>query len=241
MKRLFPAIALALLASGCHFAGKAESREAGPAVDRSFQVGAFDRIEVAGPYTVNVKSGGQPGVTAHGGANFLDETEVVVEDGVLKIRPKKRNIRWSWNNDDSKVRMDVSAAALRGAAIAGSGELRIDRVSGGDFKGEVAGSGDLTVDSIEGGAVSIAVAGSGEVKAAGKADKLDISIAGSGDVDVAGLDSATANVSIAGSGNVRARATNTADVSIMGSGDVELTGGAKCSVNKQGSGDVRCS
>ena len=240
MKRLFPVIAIALAAGACHFGGKAETLDAGPEVDRNYQVGAFDRIEVGGPYEVRVRTGGQPGVTAHGGEAVLAETEVVVENGVLKIKPKKRNFNWRFN-DRNKVSLDVTTAALRGAAIAGSGGIQVDRVTGGDFKGEVAGSGDLSVDSIEGGAVSLAIAGSGNVRAAGKASNVEVSIAGSGDVDAAALQAATASVSIAGSGNVRANASDTADVSIVGSGDVEMTGGAKCSVNKQGSGDVRCS
>ncbi len=240
MKRLIPVIAIALLAGGCRFGNKAEAREAGAAVDRTYQVGAFDRIEVAGPYEVTVTSGGQPGVTARGGEAILAETEIVVENGVLRIKPKERkSFRWSFTNDNA-VKVAVSAAALRGAAIAGSGGIRVDRV-GGDFEGEIAGSGDLQLDNVDAAAVDLTVAGSGNVRATGKTQKLEVSIAGSGDVDVSGLESAVAAVSIAGSGNVRARATATADVSIMGSGDVEMTGGAKCSVSKHGSGDVRCS
>ena len=243
MKRLIPLVALgsiAALSGGCNMFGGAEARDAGPAVDRTYTVAAFDRIETAGPYEVTVKSGGQPGVTARGGGNFLDETEVKVVDGVLRIGPLKKNSRWSWSNDDSKVRMTVTTAALRGAAIAGSGNMQIDRV-GGDFKGEVAGSGDLSIDRVDAGSVGLDVAGSGTVRAAGKAQSLDIGIAGSGDVDVSGLEVVAAEVSIAGSGNVRARATGTAEVSTVGSGDVEISGGAKCQVSKQGSGDVRCS
>lgn len=243
MKRLISFVALgsiAALAGGCNMLGSAKARDAGPAVDRSYPVAAFDRIESAGPYEVTVTSGGRPGVTARGGTNVLDETKVTVVDGVLRIEPAKKNNRWSWGNDDSKVRMMVTTAALRGAAIAGSGDLKIDRV-GGDFKSEVAGSGDLTIDRVDGGSVEVAVAGSGNVRAAGKAQSLDIGIAGSGDVDVSGLEVVAAEVSIAGSGNVRARATGTADVSIVGSGDVEISGGAKCQVSKQGSGEVRCS
>ena len=240
MKRLFPVVATALLAGGCQFGSKAESREAGPAVDRSYQVASFDRIEVAGPYDVTVTSGGKPGVTARGGESVLNETEIVVENGVLKIKPKKRNgFRWNFNGDNS-VKIEVTTAALRGATIAGSGDIKIDRV-GGAFKGEVAGSGNLGIDRVEADSVDLAIAGSGEVRAAGKTKKLDIAIAGSGDVDVSDLEAAVADVSIAGSGNVRARATTTADVSIMGSGDVEMTGGAKCTISKHGSGDVRCS
>ena len=244
MKRLIPLVALtaiAALASGCNLWGKAEARDAGPAVDRTYQVGAFDRIAVAGPYEVTVKTGGQPGVVAHGGETILAETDFVVENGVLKIKPKKRN-RSNWNfGDKGKVTVVVTTVALRGAAIAGSGGVRIDRVAGAEFKGKIAGSGDLSIDAIDAELVDLAVAGSGEIRAAGKARKLDLSIAGSGDVDVSALEAATAEVSIAGSGNVRARATGTAAVSIMGSGDVEISGGAKCNVSKHGSGDVRCS
>ncbi|MCY7339116.1 MAG: DUF2807 domain-containing protein [Sphingomonas bacterium] len=241
MKKWIPLIAVGALASSCNLFNRAEARDAGATVDRTFQVGAFDKIAVSGPYEVTVKTGAAPGVVAHGGSNFLDQTEIIVENGTLKIRPREKNIKWLWSSDDSKIRIAVSAAALREAAIAGSGGLSIDRVTGGDFKGAVAGSGTLSVVAMDAVSAAFAVAGSGDVNAAGKAQKVDISIAGSGDIDVSELKATDTSVSIAGSGNVRAHASGTADVSIMGSGDVELTGGAKCNVSKNGSGDVRCS
>ncbi len=244
MKRMIPLFAftaLSALAGGCNFSSDAEARDAGPAVDRTYQVTAFDRVSVAGPYEVTVTTGGHPGVVAHGGEAVLAETEIVVENGKLTIGPKnKKDRRWNWGKD-GKVRVDVTTTALRGAAIAGSGTMRIDRVAGGDFEGAVAGSGDLGIGQMDAGKVGVAIAGSGNVRAAGKARALDVNIAGSGDVDFSGLEAVAADVSIAGSGNVRARATGSAAVSIMGSGDVEITGGAKCAVSKQGSGNVRCS
>ena len=244
MTRLIPTPALAIAAGallgGCHFTN-AEARDAGPAVDRTYQVGSFDRIAVAGPYEVTVKTGGQPGVKAHGGEAILAETDIIVENGELKIIPKKKHgMRWNWGKD-GKVRVEVSAPSLREATIAGSGGIQVDRISGGDFEGTVAGSGNLGIAQLDAGKAEFSVAGSGNVRASGTTRSLELSIAGSGDVDLSGLTATDASVSIAGSGNVRARATGTADVSIMGSGDVELTGGAKCSVSKHGSGDVRCS
>jgi len=228
--------AIALLAGACHVGSKAEDREPGPEVSRNYQVEAFDKVAVSGPYEVNVVTGGQPGVSAKGGENLLAETEVVVEGGTLKIKPKERG-RFSWRG--GKAIFTVNASDLRGASIAGTGGVTVDKVAG-DFEGEVAGSGDMRLASVAGGRVKLAIAGSGDVRAAGKADSVDLSIAGSGDVDVSGLASRTAEISIAGSGNIRANASESADVSIMGSGDVEVTGGAKCSVSKAGSGNVRC-
>lgn len=227
-----------LLAAGCHVGADAENRDAGPEVSRNYQVGAFDKLEVAGPYEVNVVTGGQAGVTAKGGENLLAETEVIVEDNVLKIQPKKRKgIRRNWRN--GKAVFTVNAAGLRGAAVAGSGDITVDKVAG-DFKGEVAGSGGLKVGEVAGGRVKFDIAGSGEVEATGKAENVDISIAGSGDMKLGGLASRTADVSIAGSGNVQANASESANVSIAGSGDVNISGGAKCKVSKAGSGNVRC-
>jgi putative autotransporter adhesin-like protein len=113
--------AVGLLATACHVGADAEDRDAGSEVTRSYQVGAFDKLAVAGPYEVNVVTGGQAGVTAKGGENLLAETDVIVENGTLKIQPKKKNgIRWNWRN--GKAVFTVNAAtALRGAAIAGSG------------------------------------------------------------------------------------------------------------------------
>ena len=236
--RLASIAAVTLFAGACHVNADAEERDPGSEVTRSYQVGAFDRIAVAGPYDVNVVTGGQAAVSAKGGENLLEETDVMVENGTLKIQPKKKHgIRWNWRN--GKAVFTVNATALHGAAIAGSGDINVDKVTG-DFEGEVAGSGGMHVGQIAGGRVKFDVAGSGEVEAAGKADSVGISIAGSGDINLGGLASRTADVSIAGSGNVQANASETANVSIMGSGDVDIKGGAKCKVSKAGSGNVRC-
>ena len=238
MTSRFVYAAAALLAGACHVGADAEQRDPGPQVSRNYQVGAFDKIAVAGPYEVNVATGSQGGVSAKGGANLLDETDVVVEGDTLKIMPKKhRGIHFNWHS--GKAVFIVNAAALHGASIAGSGDINVDKVAG-DFDGDVAGSGDLKLASVAGGKVKLAIAGSGGVSAAGKADSVDLSIAGSGDIRAGGLASRTADVSIAGSGNVAANASDSADVSIMGSGDVDITGGAKCKVSKAGSGTVRC-
>lgn len=237
MSRILVAL-IAAATGACHMSAETRDRDAGPEVDRSFPVAAFDRVEVAGPYDVKVTTGGAPGVQAKGGSALLDETDVVVKDGKLIIAPKKhQGIRWNWHN--GKAVFTVSTAALKAAGIAGSGHIDIDKVAG-DFEGDVAGSGELRLAAVTGGAMNLSIAGSGDIHAAGTADSVDLSIAGSGDIDVGELAAKTAEVSIAGSGNIRANASDTAKVSIMGSGDVDIGGGAKCSVSKSGSGDVNC-
>lgn len=240
MNRILLLSSAALLAGGCHMSAESRDRDAGPATNRTYPAGSFDQVEVAGPYEVKITTGGQPSISATGGSSLLDETEVKIENGVLKIGPKKHNgFRWNWRS--GKAVFTVTTAALHAASIAGSGEIEANRVEGG-FQGDVAGSGRLTVGEIGGGEATFSVAGSGDVRAnGGTADLVKLEIAGSGDIDTAGVSAKAAEVSIAGSGNAKAKASDTAKVSIAGSGNVDISGGAKCTTDKIGSGNVNCS
>ena len=229
---------LALAASGCN---AARGEEPGPSVSRAFQVGAFDKIEVAGPYEVQVTTGSAPSVRATGPDNAIERMVVEVEGGTLKIHPRKKNgLNFGWSKNH-KVVLQVSVPSLRGAEIAGSGDIVVDKVSGDHFDGGIAGSGALKLGQVQVASLSLGIAGSGEAQLGqGKAGRVEYEIAGSGDIDGGGLAAERAKVSIAGSGNVVANASGTADVDIAGSGDVRVTGGAKCNVSKAGSGNVTC-
>jgi len=234
------ATAATLGLGACGHSNGAET--AGPTIQRDYQVATFDKIEVAGPFDVTVTTGGKPSVHASGPSNLIDKMEVKVEGGVLKIRPEKRNSMFNWNfGSHGSAKVAVSVPMLSEAAIAGSGGIAIDKVTGANFKGEIAGSGDLRLAAVDAGAVELSIAGSGGVTVAGKAKSVTYEIAGSGDIDAKGLVAETARVSIAGSGSVGANAWGTADVEILGSGGVNVTGGAKCTIDKHGSGDVTCS
>ena len=228
-----------LMLGACSVGGASESESKGQPGSRNFQVGAFDRISLSGSSNVVVTVGGAPSVRAEGDSALLEKLEIKVENGVLQIGYKKG--KWSFGRKDhGPVTVHVSAPALRGAEVAGSGDMKIDKVEGEDFVADIAGSGEIELASMRARKASFAIAGSGGVTASGAAETAEFEIAGSGDVRAGGLQVRSAKVSIAGSGNVETKATESASVDIMGSGDVVVTGGAKCSVNKMGSGDVRC-
>lgn len=235
-------VVLGMVAAGALGAcNTSRGEDAGPSVQRGFQVGAFDRIEVSGPYEVEVRTGGQPSVRADGAQRDVERMVVEVRDGKLHIEPRKRGMSFGWSRHN-KVRVAVTVPGLRGAEIAGSGGIAIDRVAGESFEGGVAGSGGLRLAQVDVRQLKMAIAGSGEIQAgAGRAATAEYEIAGSGDIQAGGIVAETAGVSIAGSGNVQANATRTASVDIAGSGDVNVTGGAKCTVSKAGSGNVNCS
>jgi hypothetical protein len=233
--------AAAMATSGCGHTH--DDGDGGATVQRNYQVGPFQQIEVAGPYDVDVHTGGAPAVSASGPQRLIDRLVVEVSGEKLLIHPKEEHgfFHFGWNSNRSAA-IHVTVPALSGATIAGSGGITVDKVGGDSFEGNVTGSGDLTLNQLALQSLKLSIGGSGDVQArSGQAANVEYDIAGSGGIDAAGVRAQSAKATVAGSGDIKGQVTGTANVSIMGSGDVTLTGGAKCTVSKMGSGDAHCS
>lgn len=226
-----------LLLGACQASGHAD--EARQTAQRSFAVGAFDRIALAGSHDVIVTVGGAPSVRAEGDAEALERLEIGVEGGQLRIGNRGRS-GWSWFGGHRGITVHVTVPALAGASIAGSGDMRIDRVEGPRFAAAITGSGDMDIANMRVGEASFSVTGSGGIAAAGTAQRSSASVTGSGDLDLGRLEAASATIALAGSGDISLRATETAAIELRGSGDVTVGGPARCSISKSGSGDVHC-
>lgn len=225
--------------------GRGDDGDPGAIVSRTFAVGNFTEVEVAGPLDVNIQTGDNPGVSARGNEKLLERLEVEVKGNTLIIRPR-RNRGWfgggNWTGNRGSGTIAVTVPMIRAATLAGAGDLTINAIRGEQFEGQIAGSGDLRIGTVEVERLTLGIAGSGDARAdTGRAQRAEYEIAGAGGVDAKGVRVERLEISIAGSGSIRAHATGTADVDIVGAGNVEVTGGAKCSVSKAGSGNVNCS
>ena len=247
MRKLLAAASMAVLMAACSAGAQpgdqADGRESdrqpsGAQGQRSFEVGAFQRVSLEGSHDVVVTVGGAPSVRAEGDAEAIERLEIRVEDGTLKIGTERGN--WSFRRNRGHVTVHVTAPALEGAAIGGSGDMRIDRVQAQRFAASIGGSGDMEIGALRASHANFSIAGSGNIRATGQAEEAEMSIAGNGDLALQSLETRRANVSVVGSGDVELRASETVDASVLGSGDIIVHGGARCSVSKMGSGDVRC-
>ncbi|WP_375380584.1 head GIN domain-containing protein [uncultured Sphingomonas sp.] len=229
----FAALLLPLAACGEAGAG-VPGTGSGPA--RQFAVADFTAVAATGSDDVDVRTGGGFSVRAEGDPVALDHLRIWRERNTLRIG--NDGSRWVHNVKPATV--FVTMPRIAAAAVAGSGNIVIDKVTGGGFKGNSAGSGDLTVHALAVDSLGLSIAGSGDMAMTGHARSLDVSVAGSGGVDGAGLAARTASINVLGSGSVRARVEGAASVAMMGSGSVDLGGKARCSVTKMGSGSVTC-
>lgn len=239
--RMLLIAALLPLTAGCHASWEKDGERVAPSGKdgtRNFAASGFTGVDLRGPDDVDVKTGATFSVIAEGDAKALDELDIRIVDGVLRIGRKQQGGKW--NNRDDGVRVHVVMPKVTSASVSGSGDLSVERAEG-DFEGAVAGSGNLKIAALAAGNTELSIAGAGDINASGTAAKLTASIAGSGDIDVPGLTATGAEISIVGSGSVKGVVKGAASVSILGSGDVELSGGAKCAITKVGSGEARCS
>ena len=204
---------------------------------RSYQVADFVNVTARGADAVDVRVGAGFSVRAEGDSDDLDLLSIRTAGDTLQIGRRDR-YGFSWGGHSVKV--FVTMPRIAQAALAGSGDMAIDRAEGASFQAKTAGAGTITVGALTVDDARFSVAGSGGVTARGTAKAVKVNIAGSGDVDGAGLKAAGAEVAVAGSGSVKLDVTGDAMVSIMGSGDVDLGQNAKCRVTKHGSGEVHC-
>ena len=239
---LFALALLPLAATGaCHASWEKEGHKAAPSgvgAKRSYDASGFTKVDLRGPDDIEVRNGGQFAVTAEGDTAVLDQLEVRVVDGTLRVGRKDRS-GFSFSNDRG-VKVHVVLPKLDGASVSGSGNMSVDKAEGA-FRGAIAGSGNLGIAALAATDADLSIAGSGDLTVAGTVSRLNASIAGSGDIDASKLTATGASISVIGSGSLRGVVKGGASVSIAGSGDVDLTGGAKCSVSAVGSGETHCS
>lgn len=199
------------------------------------QPGRFHGVSLAVNGSVEVRTGGDEAVTIETDDNMLPLIETVVENGVLQIRPVKKNTQL----DPRRLKVTVQARAIDSLGVAGSGTIRADRLRGDKVALELAGSGSIDAVAIEAKSVSIEVAGSGNVRVAGAADSVDVSLAGTGKADAARLTGREVAANVSGSGLATVTARQSLAAAITGSGTISYYGDPQLSRAVTGSGVVR--
>src|SRR5947209_6853787 len=116
-KQLLALIAGSAALAGCH----AHASGGGPTISRNYQVGNFQQIEVAGPYDVEVRTGGNPGVSARGPEKILEQTVVEVQGNKLIIHQQEHHgfSLFSFGTHGG-IRFVVTVPQLTAATLAGS-------------------------------------------------------------------------------------------------------------------------
>jgi len=200
------------------------------------KVDSFNGVALGLPGRLELRSGSVDSVTVETDDNLQALVETRVEDGMLRIRPVKRNLDLRTRN----LKIVVTARQIERLSLGGSGTIDADVLRGQRLDVDVGGSGKIRIARLDAETVAAKVAGSGDLRAdGGTVRDLSVSIGGSGSVDMGKVATDTARVSIAGSGDVTVWAKNDLRAKIAGSGDVGYYGDPTVSRSVAGSGEVR--
>jgi hypothetical protein len=163
-------------------------------------VAALAGLDVSGPLEVNVRVGGQPGLTVEADSNLLPMIRTEVRGDTLRV--------WVEGNVSSHTAMRVTynVAQLREVHASGSGRLSVSDLNGSPF--------------------SFAKSGSGVAQLTGTVANLDVQSTGSGAINASTLHSGRANVRLSGSGRVTLGQVvgDSFTANINGSGELQASG-----------------
>ncbi len=159
----------------------------------------------------------------------------------LKFRWKEKKMGNGYYSEKKRMVIRISMPALETLNSSGSGDISVrNEIKTTNFSCSLAGSGDVRIEKISAETVKFNIAGSGDVSVDnGTAKEAEFNIAGSGDVEASGLKAQKTECNISGSGDIKCYAAETIKVAIAGSGDV-VYGGSPTNVKQSviGSGSV---
>lgn len=216
--------------------GPAAAPQAAPT--RTVMLTAFERLRIAGPYAVEVVTGGRTGAELRGDRADTDRVAVQVDSGVLTIRAAPTT-RDGFGRRGGTVTIRITtAAALQGVSAVGGGSVSVDRLAGARVEALLTGSGTLTAATVAAEQIVATLVGTGTLTLGGTVRQARLSSSGSGTLDATGLDTRDLVVRSEGAGTGRFRARLTADVTANGAGSIEVEGTPKCQL--RGSATIRC-
>ena len=215
-------LALALAAGATH------------AATRDHAVAGFHGVEVAVPIDLEVVPGGNEGLRLDGDESALEQVEVKVENGILRIRARGNPVGWRGN-----LRGVLTAKSIDSVGLSGAGSIRAAELSGTKVRASLSGAGKVSVARLDAQEASFNLSGTGSLHAAGgRAAALEVNISGAGDVEAPRVQAARAAVHIAGTGNATIAASDSLQARIAGIGKVGYYGDPRVEKRIAGSGSV---
>ncbi|SFU80999.1 head GIN domain-containing protein [Pseudoduganella namucuonensis] len=207
----------------------------GKVTKQTREMGHFTGLALAVPGEVEVRLGANESVTIETDDNLQALVETAIENGTLRIRPVRRDLRLDTRN----MKVVVQARNVDRISVGGSGSVDAENLKAAKLQFDVGGSGSINVRGMESEAVAVSLGGSGSLKASGNTGRLQVSIGGSGKVQTDKLEARDVSVSIGGSGRATVWAKQSLNLSVAGSGDIGYYGDPQLSKSIMGSGSVK--
>jgi len=172
-----------------------ESFDAKGEMVKQYDVTGFEKIRVGGAFVVRVEKGDVFKVVADGREEDIDDIEVKVEDGTLRVDNRKK-IKLLGNI--KRVGLTITVPTIKEVDLSGATLSKITGFNNlNDLKVEISGASKTLID-INAKKLNLDVSGASKVELRGSATNLEADIAGACNLEAEQMNIQTADVEASG-------------------------------------------
>ncbi len=233
MRRTWLVLVAVVSLTACNTTLLGVTRGSGTMTSETREVSGFTEVALEGSGTVLIDVDGTESLTIEAEDNLMSYLTSDVSNGRLTLGTKGAI------SATREIVYTVSAAALDGVSIGGSGHIEAGDLSTDAFEAEISGSGTITLEGVDLDSFDASISGSGAIEVSGATGDLTVSIPGSGSFTGDMLEATTGRVQIDGSGNAVVNVSGTLDAEVNGSGSIEYLGSPQITSSVNGSGSIR--
>ncbi|MFA9407117.1 MAG: head GIN domain-containing protein [Anaerolineales bacterium] len=181
----------------------------------------FSTLDISHAFDVEVQQGEEFSVIIRVDDSFVDELDVGVQDGVLKIGFQED---FNYDFTNSSAEAEITMPELEAIDLSGASRARISGFSSNmPFAADVSGASALRGE-IEAGDTMMDVSGAGSVDLSGSGADLQADASGGSTIDLAEFPVINATVVASGASNVTVNVTGTLNADASGASGVTYLG-----------------
>ena len=219
-------------------AGKRDSKSND---SKSFTVQNFNSISLKGGFTVNLSQGNTPGISVNAPDALMDELNITVDNGELRIVDKRFNRdehHDDWENLARRIHLDITVTSLENLKVSGYISLKTtEPLMSDNMDIGIEGGGKLKMDLVTEN-LGINIQGGMSMELAGQARSLISHIEGAGKISAYDMKTDRAEISIDGAGYASVNVSEHLKVDLDGVGWVRYKGDPMVEKNINGVGFV---
>lgn len=195
---------------------------AASAETRTYDVGAFTKIDVSGGLDLSFEGGTAQSVAVENRAGDFSDIEVLVRGDTLVLKRKTNN--WSWGSRRARYEITVTAAQISGLEASSGADVTGRKMSGDTINIDVSSGADVTVTEIDGGTVSVETSSGSDATVSGTCDTVRADSSSGSDITARDLvcqkgivdASSGSDITMHAAISVNADASSGADVTVYG-------------------------
>jgi phage shock protein PspC (stress-responsive transcriptional regulator) len=202
--------------------------------NRKIKLSDFNRLEIMGPFIVNIKRGDRFSIQANGDEDDLDEVEFDVDNGQLKI-----GYRNHFDFEDKKqIEIFITMPTLEAISLAGATNASIKGFTDrNDMDVQLSGAAQAKMN-VEANQITLELTGASQLELDGEAYHLDATVNSASKLEAYGMSVRRADLEVNSAGGAEVNVTEDLNAEANSGGQIRYKGSAHVQSDTNSGGSV---